>query len=134
MMPLRTLVEVQVLASVEHSEPLRHIVHGMGVDDVHDHSYPQTVSLIHQFLELFGSSESRTERKEIGNLIPERSIVRVFLQGHDLDDIVAQGSYPRKHVLAELGESGHLLLLRRHPDMAFVDQGICNPGGTWILP
>ena len=127
-------IEILVRVASKVAESLNLVLHGVRMNDVHDHSYPQTVSLIHQFLELFGSSESRTERKEIGNLIPERSIVRVFLQSHDLDDIVAQGSYPRKHVLAELGESGHLLLLRRHPDMAFVDQGICNPGGTWILP
>ena len=71
MMSLRTLVEVKVILAVEKPEPLRLIVHAVGMDDVHHNGYSHPVSGVHQFLELLRSAETRAQGEEIGNLVAE---------------------------------------------------------------
>ena len=131
---LRALVEVEVLAAVQPAQALQLVADGVGVDDVHDHGDAAPVRIVHERLELLGRAETRAQGEEIGDLIPEGAVVRVLLQGHDLQDVVAEFLHARKHVPAEILERGHLLLLAAHPDVAFIDQRMGPPPGLAPRP
>ena len=48
----------------------------------------------------------------------------MLLQGHDLQDVIAQVSNLGQHVTAEVLEAGDLLRLGAHADVAFINQGM----------
>ena len=131
---LGAFVEIQVLAPVETAQALGLVVHAVRMDDIHDHGDMAPVRLVHQGLELLGRAETRTQGKEIGHLVAEGAVIRMLLQGHDLDDVIAQGGHPGQHIAAELVETGHLPLLRRHADVALVDERMGPAGRAGILP
>ena len=58
----------------------------------------------------------------------------MLLQRHYLQDIVAQGLYPREHRGPELFEGGHLLLLGTHADVAFIDERMRSLARASVLP
>ena len=90
MMALRTVVEIQVLPAIEVAQSLGLVLDHMAVDQVHDHRDAQPVGRIDQGLEFLGRAETGTQGIEIRYLIAEGTVVRMLLQGHDLDGIVAE--------------------------------------------
>ena len=66
--------------------------------------------------------------------IAEGTVIRVLLQGHDLQGVVAQLFHARQDILPEFLERAHLFLLRRHADVAFVDERIRAFAGMAVLP
>ena len=104
------------------------------MDDIHYDSYSKTMGLVHEGLELLRRTEARAEGEEVRDLIAERSVVRMLLKGHDLECVISQVSYLRKHVDTELFESSHLLLLCSHTDVALIDQRVLALAGSFILP
>ena len=117
-------VEVEVVAAVKAAQALKLIAHGVGVDYVHNHGYALRVGVINQALEVLRGAEARTQREEGRNLVAEGAVVRVLLESHYLQDVIAQALDLRKHVDAEFLKSGHLLLFRAHSDVAFVNHRI----------
>ena len=73
-------------------------------------------------------------RRKLITPIAERAIVWMFLEGHYLQDIVAQSLDTRQHGAPELVERGHLLLLGTHPYMAFIYQRMRPASGLAPLP
>ena len=70
-MSLRARVEIKIVLTIEKSQPLRLIVHAVGMDDVHHYRYSHPVGGIDQFLELVGGPEPGTQGEKVGNLIAE---------------------------------------------------------------
>ena len=60
------------------------------MDDIHHHCDTSSVRVIHQMLELFRSPEPGGQCIEIGHLIAERPVVRMLLQGHYLQRVIAK--------------------------------------------
>ena len=58
MLAARVTVEVLVIRSVKASEPLDLVFHCMRVDYVHNHGYPELMSLVNQALEFLGSAKT----------------------------------------------------------------------------
>ena len=134
MAPLPSVVEVEGLLSVEVSEAFGFIVDRMRMNYVHDHGDAEAMSLVHKSLELLRSTEARAEGEEVRHLIAERTIVRMLLESHYLERVISEVGDLRKHVGTELLECSHLLLLRSHADMAFVDQRMLALSRLRILP
>ena len=134
MVALRAAVEVEIIRAVEFGQAFQGVLHAVAVHDVHDHGNAFTVGVVHQGLELLGRAETGAQRKEITYLIAERAVIRVLLQRHDLDGVVAQFFHARQHLFAEFLEGTHLLLFRRHADMAFVDERMGPLAGVAVLP
>ena len=120
MMSLAAAVEIQVFTSVEKAETFRLIVHAVGMNDIHHHCDTSPVRIVHQMLELFRSPEPGGQCIEIGYLIAERPVVRMLLQGHYLQRVIAQFLHVRKDIGTELLERSHLLILGAHSDMTFI--------------
>ena len=134
MMPLRAFVEIQVLTAVEQAKSLILIAATMRVDDVHHDRDTHPVSGVNQFLELLRSAETGTQSEKVRHLVAERAVVRMLLERHYLDRVVAQSLHPRQHILTELAESGDLAFLRTHPDVALVDEGMRPAQHPVVLP
>ena len=134
MASLRTVVEVEVLATVEAREAFRLVVDAVAVDDVHHHRDALSVGVVDKALELLGRAETGAQRIEIGHLVAEGTIVRVLLQSHDLDRVVTELLDLRQDIPAEILERGHAFLLRAHADMAFIDQRMGPFPGMAVLP
>ena len=133
-MALPAVIEIQGLRSVEESESLSLIVDRVRMYDIHDHRDAEAMGIIDQGLELLRSTETRTQGKEVCDLIAERSIIRMLLKGHDLKGVISQLGHLRKHILAEFLECTDLLLLRSHADMAFIDKRMRPLSRLSVLP
>jgi len=61
----------------------------MRMYDVHDDAQSQAVGFVDELLERFGSTETGRRREKTGHVVTERPVVGVFLNGHDLNGVVA---------------------------------------------
>ncbi len=119
-------IEIEIIATVETPETLDLVLDGVAVDYVHDHSYAFGVSGIDQSLELLGCAETARRGEETRHMIAERPVIRMLLNRHDLNCIVAVGSDSGKDLFAELTVGADTLAVLRHAYMALVDQkGLC---------
>ena len=73
------LIKIEVFPAVETAQAFRLVGNGMGMDNVHDDGDTFSVGLVYKALELLRSAEARTEGEEIADLIPEGTVVRMFL-------------------------------------------------------
>ena len=62
-------------------------------------------------------------------MIAKRAVVRMLLDSHYLDAVVAIGNDSWQHILLKLSICAHLLSVLRHTDVAFVDE---EWGSGWL--
>ena len=115
-------VEILVVAAVEASESFHFVFNGMRMHDVHNHGNSVGMGFVDKGFQLFRCAEAAGRSIEAGNVVAERTVVGVFLNGHDLDGIVSVLHYARKNVFAEFFVSTHALFVLSHTDMAFIDE------------
>ena len=135
MLAAAVAVEVLVVASVETSESLHFIFHGVTVDYIHDHGNTQLMGTVDKALQILGSAETARRSIETRHMIAERTIVRVLLDSHDLDGVVAVLGDARENEVTEFGICAYPLLLLGHTDMALIyEQRACVGAETLHLP
>lgn len=83
-------MEVLVISSIPHVNAFVNIFRCMRMNNIDDHLDSVFMSLINKLLELMGFSEAGRDTKEIGNVITERTIIRMFHDSHDLDNVVTE--------------------------------------------
>ncbi len=120
--PRGVVVEILVGSAVEASETFVLVFYGVAVDNVHNHGNAPAVGVVDQRLEFGGGAEAAGRREETAHMISEAAVVGMFLDGHDLDGVVAVGGDARQHVGAELLVAAYLLFLLCHAYVAFIDQ------------
>jgi hypothetical protein len=86
------------------------------VHDIQQHSQPELVCSINQALELLGSTVSRTNSEERGDLVSERRIVGVLHDGHHLDTVVPELGDPRENIVPEFDVAADLGFRGRDTD------------------
>ena len=128
------VVEVEVFPSVKLTEAFKGVLDAVAVDNVHDDGYAFSMGVVHQGLEFLGGAEPGGKCEEIGHLIAERAVIRVLLESHDLDGVVAKLLYAGKDVLSEFLKGTNLFLLRGHADMALIDKGMRALSGVAVFP
>ena len=111
-MPAISVVRVQAVASVKAADTLPFVLHGVGVDDVEDDGDAHAVGRVEELHQLLGGAEAERRREEVGNLVAERPIVRVLLDGHKLYRIVTQSFNPWQYRLLKFMIGGNLRILR----------------------
>ena len=122
MLATRTCVEILIGRTVEIAQTLLLVLHGMRVNQIHNHSDAATVRIVNQRLQLLRSTKTGRCGKETAHMITKRAVVWVLLNSHNLDAIVAQRIHARQHVLAELLIRGHTLGIAAHSYMALIDE------------
>mmetsp|Transcript_38602 Transcript_38602/g.114640 ORF Transcript_38602/g.114640 Transcript_38602/m.114640 type:complete len:500 (+) Transcript_38602:1140-2639(+) len=126
-------VEVHRVGAIKHVDAVDRVLRRMRVHDVHEHDKAEPMRLVNERLELLGSAAARGSCKEVGHVVAERAVVRVLLDCHDLDGVVAELADARQHVPAELKVRVDLGLGARHADVALVDAHAPRLGRAWVL-
>ena len=115
-------IEVLVRVAGEVAESLCLIAGSMAVDDIHDDGDAHIMRRIDEFFQLLRRTEARAGGKERADVIAEAAVVRVLLDGHDLDGIVAVLLDAGQDIVLELRVGADLLRIAAHADMAFVNE------------
>ena len=92
------------------------------MNNVHNHSNSHLMSGIDQCFQFVGSTKTGRSSKKAGYMIAETSIIRMFLNGHNLDTVIPFFSDTGKYFLAEFVISAHFFLPLCHSDMTFINQ------------
>ena len=80
------------------------------------------MGIVDEGFELFGRTETGRSGEEIRHMVTERTVIRMLLDSHYLDAVIAEISDTRQDVLTELLVGRYFLCISRHTDMALVDE------------
>ena len=115
-------IEELVRVSAEVAKTFHLVLHSVTVNYVHNHCDAVLMSSIYEFLEFLGGSETTAGSEERTYVVTERAVVRMFLDSHNLDAVIAVGDDTRKYVVLELCICAHLLCIFAHSYVALVDE------------
>ena len=115
-------IEILIRITGKIAQTFYLVLHSMRVNNIHYYSNPQSVSSINQFFELFRSTETRRSRKETRYMVAKATVIRMFLNGHNLNTVVTSFCYTRKNLFTELTVSSNFFFLLSHTDMAFINK------------
>eukprot|EP00166_Cyanidium_caldarium_P005973 ctg_766.g154 len=121
MMSALARVKVLVVAAVEMVDAVHNIRRGVRVHHIHQHVDAQSVRRVDERLEVLRCATARAAGEKVGHVVPERGVVRVLHNGHDLDGSVAEAFDTRQHLVAKLGIRADARLIRGHTHVALVD-------------
>lgn len=121
MATLSTLVEIEMIGSIEHVQAIEHVLRCMTVHHIQQYHQPHIVGSVNQLLQILGGPVATACGKEIVHLVPEAGVVGVLHNGHQLDRVVAQVLDTREHVLGKFLVRGDPGVGRRDADVCLVD-------------
>ena len=104
------------------SEALVFVLHSMALYKIHNHGYALCVSSVNEGLQLVRRTTTAAGGEEGADMISKGAIIRMLLDGHNLNAIVAILHYTRQDILTEFVIRSHFLCILRHPDVALVDK------------
>mmetsp|Transcript_10693 Transcript_10693/g.29307 ORF Transcript_10693/g.29307 Transcript_10693/m.29307 type:complete len:435 (+) Transcript_10693:1707-3011(+) len=131
--PACTSMEVHAVCAVEHVDAIHGILGGMAVDNVHEHHHAEPVGFINEGLQVVRGAKPGGRAKEVGNMVAERAVVCMLLDGHDLDSVVARLADARQHVTPEFQVAVDLGLCTAHAHVALVDAQGTGLGWARVL-
>ena len=111
MIAARTFVEEERAGAVIACQPFDLIAYGMTVHKIHDDLEACSVSSIDERLQFVGRTEAATGCEEAGDMVAKGAIVRMLLDGHDLNGIIPEVNDARQNLLLELTVATYLALL-----------------------
>ncbi len=115
-------VEIKIWGTVKTAKTLHFVLHGMRMDNVHDHGDAEPVCLVDKRFQLLRSAEFRRCGKKAAHMIAERPVIGMLLYGHDLNAVIAVAGDTRQNLVLEFRVCAYAFLVLRHAYMAFVDQ------------
>ena len=92
------------------------------MNQVHNHPKAQIMGGVDKPFECLGGSEPGRRRKKAGNLVAERSVVGMLLDGHELECVVSGCGDPRQNMLGEFIKRPRPLPFLGHAHMALVNK------------
>ncbi len=104
------------------AQPFHFILDSMTLNQIHDDRNAVLMGFINKSLEVFGRTEPAGGCEETAHMIPETSIIGMFLKGHNLQTIITFLNYTGKYLLTELIISTDFLSILCHAYMAFVNE------------
>ena len=115
-------VEIKVHRAVQTADALVLVLHGMGVHDVHNHGNSHAVGIVDELLEFLGSAEAARCSEKVAHVVAEGAVVRVLLDGHNLNGVVAVGMDTRQDAGAEFLVAANALFFLCHAYVALINQ------------
>src|SRR5690242_28446 len=107
---LGALVEVLVVAAVEHVQSIQDVLGGVAVDDVQKNGNAHAVRSVNELLEIIWEAVATACSEEAVDLVAEAGVVRVLHDSHELDGVVAQVLDSWEDVLCKLLVCSNLAL------------------------
>lgn len=90
------------LTSAQIAKPFIGIPYRMAMHQIHNHGNAHLVSLVNKLFELIWCAKTTAWRKEITDMITETTVIRMLLDGHQLQGVVAQSGDAWQDVCPEL--------------------------------
>lgn len=107
-------MEVGVLSDLAQVIPSQSI-NGVGacvtVHHVHQNTKPHGMSLVDQILEILGCTTAAAGSEEVGDMVPEATVVSMLHDCHELNGVIVVGLDSRENFIGELPVGRHLRLL-----------------------
>ena len=121
---LMTVARIEELVGVacQIAKTLHLILHGMRVNDIHDHSNAVLVGGINEFLQFVGCTETAGGSEERAHMVTKRAVVRMLLYGHHLNAVITILDDAWQHIVLELRIGAYLLGILTHSHMALIDE------------
>lgn len=101
-----------MICPVKPIDSVVNVVGGMRVDYVNDDEQTHAMGLVNQILEVVRGALARARGKVARHMVAERSIVRVLLDCHELNAVVATLFNVWKNLIGEFAVLGHASVLR----------------------
>ena len=114
--------EILSAGTVKIVQTFGHILDRVGVHHIQQHGNAESMSGIDEVLQIIRRAEAVAGRKEGGNMVAERAIVRVLLNGHNLHHVVPQFCHAGQHLIRKLAVAVDAPLLARHAHMSLIDE------------
>ena len=115
-------IEILVRITGKVTQTFHFVFHRMRMDNIHNNGNTHLMSSIDQCFQLIGSTKAGRSCKKAGNMITKTTIIRMFLNSHNLNTVIAFLRYTRKYFFAEFIVSTNLFLPLCHSDMTFINQ------------
>jgi multisubunit Na+/H+ antiporter MnhB subunit len=121
MEPLRPAAEILLPRAVEVVESVVHVLHGVAVDEVHDHPQAHPVGRVDERFELFGCAEAAGDGEEIAHVVAGAAVVGMLGDRHQLHGVVAEVAHAGQDALRKLGEPPHAPFFLRQAHVRLID-------------
>jgi hypothetical protein len=128
-----SLVEVEVVAAIEHVQSVKDVLGRVAVDDIEQNGNAHAVSGVNELLKLVGHTVTAACSEEAVDLVSKAGVVCVLHDGHELDDIVPKVADAGQDVVGELFVCGDFAVGRRDSDVGLVDAGALGLRGALVL-
>ena len=121
---LMTVARIEELIGVatKVTKTFHLVLHSVTVNDVHNHCYAVLMRFVDKGFQFLRSSETTAGSEERTYVVAERAVVRMLLDSHNLDAVIAVGDDTRKYVVLELRICAHLLCIFAHSYVALIDE------------
>ena len=103
-------MEEERAGAVIACQPFDLIAYGMAVHKIHDDLETSCVSSIDERFQFVGRTEATTGCEEARYMVAKGAIVRMLLDGHDLNGIIPEVNDTGKDLLLELTVATYLAL------------------------
>ena len=121
MLATGTAQKILRVRSIETSEAFYFVLDSMTMYDIHNHSNPHTMSLVYQLFQFFRRTKTGRCGKKTADMITERTIIRMFLNSHNLNGIISFLRNTGQHHTTEFVVTANFLFIRSHTDMTFIN-------------
>jgi hypothetical protein len=105
------------------------------VDDIDDDLNSVLVGLVDELLELVRLSEPRGYTEEVGDVVAERTVVRMLHNAHDLNNVVAQFDNVWEDDFFKMSKSMNFVIDPAHANVDFINFDVLIfPSWLWMFP
>ena len=122
MLTTRSRIEILVRITGKVTQTFHFVFHRMRMDNVHNNGNTHLMSSINQRFQFVGRTKAGRSSKETGYMIAKTTIIRMLLNGHNLNTVIAFLCYAWKCFFAEFIVCAYFFLRLRHSDMTFINQ------------
>ena len=91
------------------------------MDDIQEDAETKAVRGVDEEFQILRCAEARARGEERGNMVAERAIIRMFLYGHELHDVVSGCGDARQNGLGKLTIGVDARFLSSHADVRFIN-------------
>lgn len=89
MIAKRRGVKIMVIGPIPHVQPLTDIFDRVGMNKINQHLNIFRVGIIDQLFQIIRRPKLAGRRKEVADMVPERSVIGMLGYRHHLDHVVA---------------------------------------------
>ena len=118
---LQKVVLAPTLPEVKPGQAVVRVAGDVRVHDIQEHADPELVRLVHQVLEVLGRARPGAHGERVGDVVAERRVVCVLLDGHQLDRVISALLDAGKDVVCKIPVRRHLLVRRGHAHVRLVN-------------